>query len=420
MPSKKIERVCPGCGKKKVFPRENTYCSDTCYNRLRAEKAQDAQVAGAAQESFRPELKEVNDITKDKWTIVMPKTRIHTLQQLLDFCKVDLGVWEVERFIANKWEMGYKDNCGEPGVVPLYQIKAFLRRKRIPAEHESYDLDKAAARFRELIGNLKKPSSPPIAKKSTDVVWAAFSDPHCPYLNEDFFGWALNDAKRRGATKAVVPGDLFDLFAFSRFDKYEHVPVQKELAAGKLFLNTLSEHFEEVHVIRGNHDERAKKYFAKAVQAEFMFLVNWNIVEIAAADLPNVKLPCLKIQGRELPFLWQEGDLILGHPETSSKTPMKAVDTFAAWLNQWQETLDLRRIRVVGQGHTHQAGGPVILATGIAVFELGCCCKLPDYVFDPKLRYRPQTNAYGLFVQRDGKTDLNESGLFFRGGTTRK
>jgi len=35
MPSKNIERVCPGCNKKKTYPRENTYCSPQCYQSQR-------------------------------------------------------------------------------------------------------------------------------------------------------------------------------------------------------------------------------------------------------------------------------------------------------------------------------------------------------------------------------------------------
>lgn len=95
--------------------------------------------------SAKPQLKEVNEIAKDTWNIVLPKTRIHTLDQLLDYFKVDLDVWEVERFVANKWEMGYKDAAGKPGVEQLYQVKAFLRRKRF-ATLEGYVKDNAKLR----------------------------------------------------------------------------------------------------------------------------------------------------------------------------------------------------------------------------------------------------------------------------------
>lgn len=92
--------------------------SRDCVCRYRAPK-----VVGAETPS------ESNEITGDTWSISLPKTRICTLEQLLEHCKVDKDVWEVERFICNKWEMGYKDKADEGQVMPLFQVKAFLKRR---------------------------------------------------------------------------------------------------------------------------------------------------------------------------------------------------------------------------------------------------------------------------------------------------
>lgn len=73
--------------------------------------------------------KESDEVSKDKRTITLPKTRIHTLEELIAAFEIDLSVWEVERFIANKWEMGFKDDYNKADVIPLFQVKAFLRRK---------------------------------------------------------------------------------------------------------------------------------------------------------------------------------------------------------------------------------------------------------------------------------------------------
>lgn len=57
---------------------------------------------------------------------------IHTLDQLLEFCQVDLNVWAVSDYKVNKWEVGarikHKNNTGI-GVTPLFQVKANLVRK---------------------------------------------------------------------------------------------------------------------------------------------------------------------------------------------------------------------------------------------------------------------------------------------------
>jgi hypothetical protein len=58
--------------------------------------------------------------------------KITSLDQLLKTAKVDLNVWEVERYIINKWDvtMGAKGTGnGAPGVKTNFQVKAWLKKK---------------------------------------------------------------------------------------------------------------------------------------------------------------------------------------------------------------------------------------------------------------------------------------------------
>jgi hypothetical protein len=55
--------------------------------------------------------------------------RIRTLADLIRVCEIDTTEWEVERWVANKWEMGYKDAAAKAHALPLYQVKAWLKRK---------------------------------------------------------------------------------------------------------------------------------------------------------------------------------------------------------------------------------------------------------------------------------------------------
>lgn len=64
----------------------------------------------------------------DKWNVSLKQTRIHTLEQLLEFFEVDTSQWEVERFICNSWEVGAKENDGVLRTSPLYQVKATFKR----------------------------------------------------------------------------------------------------------------------------------------------------------------------------------------------------------------------------------------------------------------------------------------------------
>lgn len=56
------------------------------------------------------------------------RQQITTLEDLLAVAKVDTSVWQVENFIVNQWEMGYKDANEQANSWPLFQVKATLRR----------------------------------------------------------------------------------------------------------------------------------------------------------------------------------------------------------------------------------------------------------------------------------------------------
>jgi hypothetical protein len=107
------KRKCPACGEMKEFRKSNKTCGCKGSNPF-------------AQ-------KQTQTVSTDKtWEISIPNTRIHTLEQLIKAFEIDLSIWEVKRFIANKWDMGYTVGVGsakEADVEELYQVKAFLEKK---------------------------------------------------------------------------------------------------------------------------------------------------------------------------------------------------------------------------------------------------------------------------------------------------
>lgn len=86
-------------------------------------------------------LKETVEVAGDKMHVTLPKTRIHTKEQLIEHFQVDTKIWDVERFACNTWEMaaipravGESKNWKRPSTTPilttLYQVKAtFVRNK---------------------------------------------------------------------------------------------------------------------------------------------------------------------------------------------------------------------------------------------------------------------------------------------------
>jgi predicted phosphodiesterase len=78
--------------------------------------------SATATESF-----EVSGDSAELFTSV--PERVQSLDDLIRVCKVDTSEWEVERFICNKWEMGSKDAEGKATTTPLFQVKAWLKRR---------------------------------------------------------------------------------------------------------------------------------------------------------------------------------------------------------------------------------------------------------------------------------------------------
>lgn len=109
---------------------------------------QRAAVENAPEEGR--ELTESREVTNDKCVISLPRTRIHTLEELLTYCEVDQDIWQVDRFICNKWEVGAKDANDVVQVTPLFQVKAFLSKK------QAQDLDGYVAENARLRSQIAK------------------------------------------------------------------------------------------------------------------------------------------------------------------------------------------------------------------------------------------------------------------------
>lgn len=114
--------IASKCGHPSTIPGK--YCR-ACYDKRRTEiegqKVNQAPPSGSASLSVKGDTAEVGRMTPEN---------VRTLADLVRVCEIDTSEWIVERWIANKWEMGAKDNDGNIVTTPLYQIKAWLVRNR--------------------------------------------------------------------------------------------------------------------------------------------------------------------------------------------------------------------------------------------------------------------------------------------------
>jgi hypothetical protein len=103
--------------------------------------------------------------------------------------------------------------------------------------------------------------------------------------------------------------------------------------------------------------------------------------------------------------LTQVGDAVIGHPEKQSKLPLRPVEWFAEWLQNWHEDIGFERPRLVISGHTHMAGCTFVGRT--MVVESGCLCLIQSYALEPRLYLKPQKLAATIFDQVNLITDHN-------------
>ena len=81
-------------------------------------------------------------------------SRIKTLDELIDTCKINLDEWFIERHVINKWDVGTKIN-DEIVVEELYQVKVWLKKNQ-----EFLDVQKIK---KDILNEIKK-HSPKIPK----------------------------------------------------------------------------------------------------------------------------------------------------------------------------------------------------------------------------------------------------------------
>lgn len=140
-------KPCPECGERKIDPR-----AARCIYCRRGKKVVvgtdvEIKLGPAATRSFVENTKAGTAELSMK-----VDSDIRSLDDLIVACAVDLDVWEVERYICNKWEVGAKVD-DKMKVTPLFQVKVWLkRRSQVSLANESM-LAGVLADIRESVSN---------------------------------------------------------------------------------------------------------------------------------------------------------------------------------------------------------------------------------------------------------------------------
>jgi hypothetical protein len=122
-------KQCPGACGTLIDPRAKT-CQSCRRNRRN-------EAAGAYAPEPDPLTPQLAESFKDNGNgtaeaLTTTDENVRTLADLIRVCQIDLSVWDVERWVCNKWEVAAK--LGDKGREtlqsrPLFQVKAWLKSK---------------------------------------------------------------------------------------------------------------------------------------------------------------------------------------------------------------------------------------------------------------------------------------------------
>lgn len=114
-------RPCQTCGRK-VRKRGRKGVTGVCWQCYKPKGTKTADTIAPTSESLT-ERGDVRDITRTT------HEQVRTLNDLIRVCEIDVSIWDIVEWHANKWEMGYTNAQKQAHTLPIFQVKARLRRK---------------------------------------------------------------------------------------------------------------------------------------------------------------------------------------------------------------------------------------------------------------------------------------------------
>jgi predicted phosphodiesterase len=205
----------------------------------------------------------------------------------------------------------------------------------------------------------------------------------------------------------VINGDLFDLFAVSKFAKDKEVALRRELAEGREFLEFLARRFKDIVITEGNHERRLKSYIRSVIPPDIQFLFPDDVIKMVVdgETLGKEELENVHVVGS---WWFKLFDTIFAHPDNYSSANLKTVQNTSEYFTIIKNIS--HRACIIG--HTHRAGK---LVNGeVLLMETGCLCHDMDYHNGSNFTRTKWTRAYAtMVIEANGEIDFNKSDVVF-------
>lgn len=317
--------------------------------------------------------------------------------------------------IAKKIEEKYDARL--PGFPCIRTIPAIRRKvsrdKLIDIEENPYDntWDKIISISKEHRANSTHEDVGLTVSKARKII--TFSDLHVPFFLWEDMKVALQT--HSDANVVVLNGDILDAYIFSTFSKSKRIAALKEYISAFDLVKILSDSFESVVIVSGNHDYRTSRAVANSGLAKeatqvlrpdlLARIANGEELNEYAELVEKHSFDNVHYQKQDSWYV-RIGKTIFCHPSGfGSKYPgatvVKLLDHFSARMHED----DFDSIVV---GHTHKVYKGVV--SGKLLIEQGAMAHSLPYQFKPDLRFKNAINGYAVIYQdSDGNTNFNDS-----------
>ena len=298
-------------------------------------------------------------------------------------------------------------------------VRSKVQRDKITPESTSYEdswqyIIKNARKYREQ--SVKKDLG---LNTSQDKKIISFSDLHVPFFLWEDMQKALT--KHCDADIVVLNGDILDAYIFSTFSKSKSIAAIKEYRMAFDLVHYLSDHFENVVMVCGNHDYRTTRAvkqagFNKDASAVFgtdlLFKIS-NGEKLNEHGQLEEKLDFKNVHYQKHdPWYTRIGKTIFCHPSGfGSKYPGATV---VKLLDHFTERMHHDDFDSIVVGHTHKVYKGVV--SGKLLIEQGAMAHKLPYQFQPDLRFKNAMNGYAVIYQdANGNTNFNDSQPIYLG-----
>ena len=189
------------------------------------------------------------------------------------------------------------------------------------------------------------------------------NDIHIPFQDKDTLKVLYKFLEDFKPNQIVIAGDMLDFYELSSFDKdpKRKFCIQDEIDQCYDFLKELQKHTDEIHFIKGNHEDRLRRFLWK----------NPSLASIKVLELPKLlNLDTLGIFYHDFEYIYKDfrfthGTIVRQESGATAKAEL------------------LKYGNSMSSGHTHRLG--MYFKTDsrgtVAAYEGGCLCDLnPEYI----------------------------------------